>query len=329
MITIIIPIYNSEKYLRTCIDSVLVQSHTNFEILLINDGSTDGSGRICDEYAQKDSRIKVFHKENGGVSSARNVGLDYAKGEWICFVDSDDTVKENYLSNLAANIADADLIISGLIKRNSKKNIYTKEAFPEIICSSKDFNIYMQEYPLSNFGYPFSKLFKREILIDQKIRFNENVHMFEDVIFLFTYIRFCSEIKFISETDYNYMIADGGSLSTRVNKFESEYLGFISFYNLVLNEYKISVEELCTEYPELGYRLTRLMNRSISTLYLKKYPKKFCVTALKNYPGESWTLYQRFSDTPNILKKISKKLLINHRFDLADTILRTGYKIKK
>ena len=89
-ISIIVPVYNSEQTLNRCIDSILGQTYRNFELLLINDGSKDRSGEICDEYARKDSRVKVFHKENGGVSSARNVGLDNARGEWITFCDSDD-----------------------------------------------------------------------------------------------------------------------------------------------------------------------------------------------------------------------------------------------
>ena len=89
-ISVIVPVYNAEKYLSRCIDSILVQTFTCFELLLVDDGSTDCSGRICDEYAKRDTRIRVIHKENGGVSSARNLGLDNAKGEWICFCDSDD-----------------------------------------------------------------------------------------------------------------------------------------------------------------------------------------------------------------------------------------------
>ena len=99
-ISVIAPVYNVEKYLPRCIDSILAQTFTDFELLLIDDGSKDHSREICDEYAKKDSRIRVFHKENGGVSSARNLGLDNVKGEWITFVDSDDYLKMEFLSNL-------------------------------------------------------------------------------------------------------------------------------------------------------------------------------------------------------------------------------------
>lgn len=104
-VSVIIPVYNAEKYLRKCLDSVLAQSFADFEVLLINDGSTDGSGKICDDYAQKDARVKVFHKENGGVSSARNLGLDNATGDWIVFVDSDDYVEKNYFEVINNNLS--------------------------------------------------------------------------------------------------------------------------------------------------------------------------------------------------------------------------------
>lgn len=102
-ISIIVPVYNAEKTLHRCTNSIINQLYQNWELLLIDDGSTDNSSVICDEYVRKDKRIRVFHKENGGVSSARNVGLDNAEGEWITFIDSDDWVENNYLSNLYQN----------------------------------------------------------------------------------------------------------------------------------------------------------------------------------------------------------------------------------
>ena len=99
-VTVIVPVYNTEQYLSQCIESVLNQSFNSFELLLIDDGSKDGSGDICDEYAKKDSRIRVFHKENGGVSSARNLGLDNVLGEWVFFFDGDDLLPGRALEAL-------------------------------------------------------------------------------------------------------------------------------------------------------------------------------------------------------------------------------------
>ena len=126
-ISVIIPVYNAESTLRRCVDSVLAQTFTDFECLIINDGSKDRSGAICDEYAARDSRVKVFHKENGGVSSARNVGLDNATGEWIAFVDSDDWAGEKYLESFSEYL-DADLIISGIQSVNKNEIVANRES---------------------------------------------------------------------------------------------------------------------------------------------------------------------------------------------------------
>src|SRR5690554_6730418 len=117
-ISIIIPVYNVEEYLPRCIDSVLIQRNIQFEVVLVNDGSTDSSGLICDEYAQADNRVKVFHQLNSGVSSARNLGIENATGEWICFVDADDWIEPDSLEKIL-NINDnreSDFIIARSFK---------------------------------------------------------------------------------------------------------------------------------------------------------------------------------------------------------------------
>ena len=108
-ISIIVPVYNSEKYLDACIDSILSQSFRDFELILVDDGSKDSSAQICDEYASQDTRVRVIHKANGGVSAARNDGLDIAKGEYITFIDSDDWVEREYLETLS-NYRDYDIV---------------------------------------------------------------------------------------------------------------------------------------------------------------------------------------------------------------------------
>ena len=112
-ISIIIPVYNVEKYISECIESILKQTYNNFELLLINDGSTDTSGNICDKYAELDKRIRVFHKKNEGVGIARNLGIEHARGEWICFIDSDDWISSDYFETIMNDINIADLTFWG------------------------------------------------------------------------------------------------------------------------------------------------------------------------------------------------------------------------
>ena len=116
LVSIIVPVYKAEKYIHQCIDSLLAQTYRNIEVILVDDGSPDNCGKICDEYAAKDYRVKVIHQQNGGVSAARNVGLANATGEWITFVDADDSVTCAYIEQLYVN--DSDWVIGGY--RNTK-----------------------------------------------------------------------------------------------------------------------------------------------------------------------------------------------------------------
>lgn len=141
-ISCIVPVYNVEKYLRRCVDSILNQTFTDFELILVDDGSPDNSPAICYEYAVKDSRIKVIHKVNGGVSSARNVGLDVAKGEWICFVDSDDLIEADYMQKMyeAAINNNSDFIMCGIQQiagYETLKNNYKKKIKKNTVCKNR------------------------------------------------------------------------------------------------------------------------------------------------------------------------------------------------
>ena len=123
LVSIIVPVYNAERYLSRCIDSILEQSFTDFELLLINDGSNDNSADICDEYVAKDSRVLVFHKENGGASAARNYGLDKAVGKYVCFIDADDWVGKDYIKQLLPYEGEDMVICSISYEGDTNRNL--------------------------------------------------------------------------------------------------------------------------------------------------------------------------------------------------------------
>lgn len=201
IISIIVPVYNVEKYLIRCIDSVLNQSFKDFELLLINDGSSDKSGDICDKYAKEDKRIKVFHKENGGVSSARNFGIGMATGTWISFIDSDDYVGENYLLNLYSSTlgTNIDFVQAGYIKVNSSMTQSVK-------CTAADINTKSMEQILHILrGFSISKLFKHDIIKQKNIRFDPSLTLAEDLCFNLNYISHIKQAAFITNTDYFYV----------------------------------------------------------------------------------------------------------------------------
>ena len=182
LITVIVPVYNIEKYLRECIDSIRSQTYRNLEIILVDDGSTDSSGEICDMYSQIDPRIRVTHKENGGLSDARNAGLDTAKGEWVLFVDADDYIPAEACATYIECISniEADVVISKEIKYSDNKKCRIEGAKAigdglKVLTSEEAvLAVYYRILPI----YAWGKLYRKEILKD--IRFEKN-RLFEDI----------------------------------------------------------------------------------------------------------------------------------------------------
>ena len=207
MISIIVPVYKAEKFITRCVDSVIAQTYQDWELLLVDDGSPDQSGVICDNYSRNDKRIKVFHKQNGGVSSARNLGLDNAQGEWIAFVDADDYILPDYLEKLITS-DDADLVISGS-KRFGDSDVdysipedkrYQIQKFVKSIfdCNPNE-NIYM-----SCVSYPWGKILKKSIIEQYSLRFNTKMKLAEDTCFMLEYLKYISDIQFLSGGRYMY-----------------------------------------------------------------------------------------------------------------------------
>ena len=231
-ISVIVPVYNTEKYLHRCVDSILAQAFADFELLLVNDGSKDKSGAICDEYAAKDSRVRVFHKENGGVSSARNVGIENAKGKWITFVDSDDWVSFRYLENLYAHsLNGVDLVFSYATIDNGVDSY--KENYLACLVKSDDLDEIFIKNDIAWHTSPWAKLYKIELINRNNLRFVENVYIGEDLIFLYSYILLSKTIYISSDTDYIYNNNLSNSLTKRIFDLESELKGLAEITNIV------------------------------------------------------------------------------------------------
>lgn len=216
MISVIVPIYNVAKYLPTCIDSILTQRYRNFELLLVDDGSTDGSLDICNHYANQDKRIKVITKKNGGVSSARNIGLDNVCGDWIAFIDGDDYVNEFYLENMV-NVVNSlnktDLVVAGFTRVDDTdfhKTIDKWSYFNDAINVRRiTFN---QLSRLMSWGVTVSKLYKASIIKLHHIRFTA-IPIKEDVVFLLNYIDHSEQIQLTEYNDYFYIQHNGSALN--------------------------------------------------------------------------------------------------------------------
>ena len=200
-ISIIVPVYKAENYLRRCVDSILNQTFTDFELILVDDGSPDRSGEICDEYEQKDSRIRVFHKDNGGVSSARNLGLDNVQGEYVTFVDADDWIDADNLSKCSSVITNNMLdLLQYSFKRidNKGRIMQVKKISSDVL----DLKHYLKK---ENFNMcVWGNFIKTSIIQLNNIRFEESIKLAEDQIFMIETMSMSRRLQSIDSVFYNY-----------------------------------------------------------------------------------------------------------------------------
>lgn len=230
-VSVIIPVYNSERYLHECIDSVLVQNFTDYELLLVNDGSTDSSGEICDEYAAKDIRVRAYHKKNGGVSSARNLGIEKAQGQWITFIDSDDEIKQDYFGVFKNNIPDVDLIF------NDIDTVASDGKINSLCFDGDDLSVreFLNNYFLfPHFPGPVAKFYRGYILKNSNLRFDETVHNGEDGFFNFQFLFKATVISFRGTGVYIYKKRDI-SLSKRTMPLEETVYLYHNMLTLLEN----------------------------------------------------------------------------------------------
>lgn len=204
-ISIIVPVYNVEKYLIRCVESILNQSYKEFELILIDDGSCDRSGEICDELAQTDNRIRVFHKCNGGAASARNYGLELVNGEYLAYIDSDDYIERDYLEQLVQGIQGFDLVISGYYVEDTEGRV-----IKEFQCNEKKVfgNVEIKkaciDRVIGDMNSPVCKLYRTSIAM--KIRFDENMIIGEDSVFNAEYLEKVEAISCIRYSGYRYQM---------------------------------------------------------------------------------------------------------------------------
>lgn len=240
-ISVIVPIYNVEKYLRRCVDSILNQTYTDFECILIDDGSTDGCCKICDEYKQIDDRIQVIHKKNGGVSSARNEGMRVATGEYIYFIDADDFVENCLFETVVHELEQYKWDIIGFNWQfvNEKGDVTQRTKFPCEIYTIDSVQAYLSfvcNYMKDKTGWsPCTKFFKRELLVQSSVTFYPREEIFaEDLYFYICFLLYVRNIKIIDNVLYNYTEWEGSctisNRETRINEFLKLNIELFKYY---------------------------------------------------------------------------------------------------
>lgn len=282
LVSVIVPVYNVERYLKKCIESIINQTYKNLEIFLVDDGSTDNSGKICDEYAKKDNRINVIHKENKGVSSARNAGINEAKGEWIAFIDADDWIEENYIEELLKNTSkEIDIVQCGYYRvvANNKESIN---------CDGNDEVRNKEEFligclnPQMAYGLCHTKIIRKSKIKD--IRFDEEIVVCEDALFNIELSENVNRVKIIKIPLYNYHIHQ----DSVVRKYDVNYS---SKYEKALN--------VIGDYLRINYK----NNYKVRTNYFNFVVYHLMLIAV-NY---CYNPEKPISDRKNTLKKVCKQ----------------------
>lgn len=229
LVSVIVPVYNTQDYLNNCIDSILEQSYKNIEIILIDDGSTDQSAKICDQYATIDNRVRVIHQNNSGVSNARNTGLEQSNGSYITFIDSDDTIDKDFIDvlyNGFDNSIDMTVCSFDIVKvqhdpdlRNSicevgARKVLSKDEAIETVLRGELFG-----------GHSCNKMFRKKVL--ENIKFQDNIHICEDMLFVIEYLLKSNNVLYIEKPLYRYYIRDNSA--THGTMSDNKITAFNSF----------------------------------------------------------------------------------------------------
>lgn len=297
LVSLIVPVYKAEKYIDKCVESIVNQTYQNLEIILVDDGSPDNCPKICDEWAKKDSRIKVIHKENGGVSSARNVGLDNVNGEYVMFVDSDDWLEVSAVNDLlvgrgfdficgSCNVICKKKIITKVLEKKE----YDKNSLKQFFKDEKGSNFY--------FSNPWAKLYKYSLIKENNLQFNERLKAGEDYNFNINFFSYARKFIALSSIIYNYNALNSSSITHNylADTYEFKKTTYSEIYNWLNLEFVDFLQE---------YYVKFVVADSIQ-YYILMCEKKDCIMEL------------------NKLGTMEKLTIINHA-EIIDNYLGGGY----
>lgn len=347
--SVIMPVYNVEKYIETAIKSVLNQTYENFELLIINDGTRDDSMKIVSKYQNKDDRIKIYNKQNGGLSSARNYGLKYATGQYICFIDSDDYIEDTMLEKLNDEISvkKYDMLIYGYnidILNSNEQKIESKKITEKSFIFSRNNSQNLNFKNISIIGYAWNKCYKYELIKNNSLKFEEGTSYIEDIVFNNSFFKISKDIKVMDTSLYHYIQRNRETLGRKSYKnmleLDLRYSKLLEEILLSLNNTKEQVEEIIeqTLFERIKWSIIVIISdrhNSGKLLLLRNYFKylkdNYCIFlknaefnkkdkiiiwfAKKNLVFSFYCLGKLFVKVMKILKKV-KKSIPNHWKDI-------------
>ena len=316
VLSIIIPVFNTAKYLSFCLDSILKQNDVSFELLLIDDGSKDGSGEICDKYALTDERVKVVHQSNKGASSARNVGLEKASGEWISFIDADDWVVPNYLKFFHDCGTKADITFfpcqelfpngSSRIRRMNNILVNTRPEIESVIYELKYGNLG------DIFGWTVAKFIRASLIKENHVHFDEDLVFREDEIFTMDICRYVQSVQVLDTPLYNYRILNTGLTSKGIQP--TDYLQLANniernLPNFVNEKFREREIQRMIDYHIENFRIKARIRNMHKTM-------RECHSFLRHHP-----MFIRYVRDNRFVKIMSHSYLLSYGILLMDRVL--------
>lgn len=314
-LSVIIPVYNSESSIISCLNSVKQQTYVNFEVVIVNDGSTDNTQKLIEEFIENDSRFILLNQTNHGVSVSRNIGIDKASGEFITFLDSDDELLKTYLEDLIKDYQskpNVDLVCQGLIKvfdnkkcvfKNEKNNIY----------KSYDYNSLFKDAEITLKGNPVAKLYKSKIILDNNLKFKTNITYNEDKIFVLEYIYYCDgNILFSDKCNYKYLI-NIGSLSNGLLKPDEYWKPYEYFKSMLINKFNIDYKN--QEYKIIYQNFKKYQHMFLNAVFV--HDSSDIDKYLSYFNDEDKYIYRYISiNESSLLRKIFDFLLLKKKYKI-------------
>lgn len=289
LVSIVVPVYNKEKYIGSCLDSIITQEYQNMEIILVDDGSTDNSGRICDEYAKKDQRICVRHQSNQGVSVARNQGIEMSKGKYICFWDSDDVMNKSLLSKCIPQMINQrlDMLYFNIDCRAEHGEGYwnkpIKQGITEFKKSAENVSFILKEFlDYDLLFFCGNKIYRRETILCYNLKFDQGVRIGEDLAFNIKYLLFSKKICGISDVLYEYWKRENSAMDTGGET------------DICINDFSRLLENLKVLYDKgkfPGKRFRRIFIKTMDNQYGKAGHRSEFKLFVEKVQNKRWLLH--------------------------------------
>lgn len=321
-ISVVIPVYNTQQYIIECINSLVQQTYQDFEVLLVDDGSTDNSAKIITEYIKRNnlSRFHLFSKENGGVSSARNYGISRARGDWLTFIDSDDWVEPEFLQNMIDELKSypADFCMTGFRRYIEATGEINDSHRPDFAYGPTDTLL-----PVILFNHPIARLFSRSILMEHNIRFDLAIHFAEDTAFMFDYIQHTDRILVLNESQYVYRVRSGSLTTSTVHPHQKQGISSHAFAFWNSFDRNNAIQQVLNSSYHIAHHVVDSILADVICATLDNDREKY--KALTHSPITDYVMHHYRHAQASVPEQVLVRLIDLHMHCIAKGIIKIYY----